>query len=329
MKLIHIYINLFLIVLSFEELNQTISMLDKVDKELLQCMKTSIDSCKNIKISPEKEVECCRISLKYFGYNANLMNKYTKPLCSIYTNKIQSKEDVEIFELFYKSTNAILYLLDSDIIDYSYSYTTTYDCSSQNVTLFYSLNITDEEKEIMKNENYCQRLYYHGLVDLDKGLGKTNNLEKKNLKKEDCFNALILPDSEKYLTCAYVSINFTLKNGSVIPAQTCALATKRAFINKNIDSYLNKESFITANDTLNEVFIDSYEMEIINKYDNNKLSYKYSLKSESETQTEVAKLSEEINLPQKNNTSTSNVSSSNGNFIKFFNIILLISLGSQ
>ena len=255
------------------------------DKEFTRCSRTSVNRCKNFQISPRKGYECCKTNIEYLGYNARILNTINPhSRCSVLSKEIETQDDVDEYECFYKEKNAIDYLFDLDLSEYLSYHKQTYDCPTKNITLYSSLNITDEEKKIIQSENYCQRLYYMGIGDIDFSIAKTNNLKKKILSKEDCFNALILPKSEKYLTCAHVSIKFKLNNGTIIPSQTCAITTKRSFKKNKVDGYLNKNNFSSKEVTIDNVTIDSYEMEIIDK-DDNKLSYKHSF-NDTDSQSE-------------------------------------------
>ena len=151
MKVIKIYI----LILSFLVIST------QVDQELLNCSYQPKDSCKNYAITPEKGVECCKITV----VNLRALNtKYsTTTQCNIFSNKILSEIEVKEKELLYIEANALLYILydkENDMLSYAPSTITINDCPSQNVTITESfLDVTDEEKNILFHENHCQMLY--------------------------------------------------------------------------------------------------------------------------------------------------------------------------
>ena len=151
MKVIKIYI----LFLSFLVIST------QVDQELLNCYNQPRDSCKNYAITPEKGMECCKITLVNLRA---LDTKYsTVTQCNIFSNKILSEIEVKEKELLYIEANALLYILhdkENDLLSYAQSTITTYDCPSKNVTITESfLDVTDEEKNILIHENHCQMLY--------------------------------------------------------------------------------------------------------------------------------------------------------------------------
>ena len=89
----------------------------------------------------------------------------------------------------------------------------TYDCPSQKYTVIYDYEVfTDEEKELFKKDNYCLRLYYEGLYELN--LISELKIEQKAITKEDCSNAVMIPSKKNIETCAFASLDFLLLDGS-------------------------------------------------------------------------------------------------------------------
>jgi len=89
----------------------------------------------------------------------------------------------------------------------------TYDCPSQKYTVTYDYEVfTDEEKELFKKDNYCLRLYYEGLYELN--LISELKIEQKAITKEDCSNAVMIPSKKNIETCAFASLDFLLLDGS-------------------------------------------------------------------------------------------------------------------
>jgi len=91
---------------------------------------------------------------------------------------------------------------------YTYaSFNHIYDCPSQKYTVIYDYEVfTDEEKELFKKDNYCLRLYYEGLYELN--LNSELKIEQKVIIKEDCSNAVMLPSKKNIETCAFASLDF-------------------------------------------------------------------------------------------------------------------------
>jgi len=95
-------------------------------------------------------------------------------------------------------------------------------------------------------------------------------LAKKTIIQNDCFNAVLTPTAENIASCAYASFTFKLVDGSTYPINTCLYISKSAFNTKELDKHL--ESYFQGYNNINDVPIQSYNIEISNK-NGGKLSY--------------------------------------------------------
>lgn len=263
---------------------------------------SSSENCKSISIS-DKNKECCEYITAY----------YTS--CTVFTSSKITQFEVNSTEIIYKEYYlfSIFNLGSSSLV----TYTVEYDCPSQSFSFNYNPNflVTDEQREIFGSENYCLRLYFNGLfgMDLYPEKHELEGYEKKLIQKSDCDNAVMIPGSEKYESCAYASYKFTLKSGTTKTLNTCILITKAAFTIKTID--LDKALFMEflLYSKVDGEFFDNFEIEITDK-DNNKLVYDHLKKN----------FKKDANDGDNKNTKTS---SSKCFFIKeskIFSIIILL-----
>lgn len=234
--------------------------------------------CKSVSLS-DKDWECCSVKADYYGNS--YLNGKSISLCGVLTKQKMTKEMIRSAELLYReSYGFISTLLGTDVYSsnnlYSFSFLMTYDCPSQSFSVDYKIgdSYTSEEKAIFKRDDYCLKLYYQGLMDINLLPEGFLTLEKKEIQKSDCLNAKVLPNSEEYATCAYASFTFKLINGTTLPLSSCLYISKSSFDTKNLDEHLS-QSF-SSYTKLSGVAIESYEIEITDK--NNKI-LKYDSKT--------------------------------------------------
>ena len=234
--------------------------------------------CKSVSLS-DKDWECCSVKADYYGNS--YLNGKSISLCGVLTKQKMTKEMIRSAELLYReSYGFISTLLGTDVYSsnnlYSFSFLMTYDCPSQSFSVDYKIgdSYTSEEKAIFKRDDYCLKLYYQGLMDINLLPEGFLSLEKKEIQKSDCLNAKVLPNSEEYATCAYASFTFKLINGTTLPLSSCLYISKSSFDTKNLDEHLS-QSF-SSYTKLSGVAIESYEIEITDK--NNKI-LKYDSKT--------------------------------------------------
>lgn len=232
--------------------------------------------CKSVSLS-DKDWECCSVKTDYYG--SSYLNGKSISKCGVFTKKIMTKEMIKSSELLYRECYGFIsILLGTDVYssDYLFSFLMTYDCPSQSFSIDYKLSdsYTSEEKAIFQSDDYCLKLYYQGLMDMNLLPEGFLSLEKKEIQKSDCLNAKVLPNSEEYATCAYASFTFKLINGTTLPLSSCLYISKISFDTKNLDEHLS-QSF-SSYTKLSGVAIESYEIEITDK--NNKI-LKYDSKT--------------------------------------------------
>ena len=195
----------------------------------------------------------------------------------------------------------------SDYLEY-YPFKLIYDCPSKQYELNYDIGtFTDEEMEIFNRDNYCQRLYYEGLIETDLLESKPSILEYKAITKEDWSNAVLLPISEDFITCAYGSFDFKLKDGSTKHLTSCIYISKSSFDTKEIDDHL--QNLLNIH-TINGIEMKTFKFEINDK---NGKSLKYDSENYGWTST----------------SSSSSTSGNIGHLIgipKLLSLILIISL---
>ena len=285
MKLYRQYIFLFLLIFTYQQKSSDLS----------NCMAANKNSCKSVSIS-DKNFECCEILTDYYG-NSYLSDMDLK-MCYIFTTQKMTKDLIESTERTYREAYGFvstLYGYDASYLSsYSISFKQTYNCPSQSFTIDYNVGtFTNEEKEIFKKDNYCLRLYYQGLMDMDLLPEGTLNLQKKSITKSDCSNAVILPSSKNAATCAYASFEFKLYDGSIKTLTTCLYISKSSFDTKTLDQHLdsNFKSFTTVDG----VSIKSYEIEITDK-DGNSLKYDSISKTLTSNKGQLIGISKIISL---------------------------------
>ena len=157
----------------------------------------------------------------------------------------------------------------------------TYTCPKKTYNLNYERgSYTEEEIAIIKDKDYCQRLYYEGLYELGYIAGFIGD-EHRTITKNDCMNAKMLPKSKS--TCAYASFTFKFSDMTTKKISTCLFVSSATFQTKSLDQALETDfgqfSYTTFGDGQ---IVQSFEVEITNKNGN-------VLKYDSLTKTVVSK----------------------------------------
>ena len=259
-----IIIFLFLIVFTYQE------YLDDFKK----CTSADKSQCKSISL-PNSNMECCFVSAVY--ENPIIQNTN---ICSAFLTIKMTQEMKNQIQAYNRESMGFTMITVMGIDNYDFNLLSrklVHDCPSQKFTIDYSTGTyTNEEKEILKKENYCLRLYYEGLFDL--GLLPSGNLKLKykEITKEDCSNAVLLPSSENIATCAYGSFDFKLADGSTKHLNTCLYTFNSAFDSKTLDQ--NSQDSFSSYLSINGTAITSYTVEINDK---NGKSITYDSKTES------------------------------------------------
>lgn len=262
MKLIQIITFIFLIISAYEDDSSLFGNSD-MDK----CYLSEKTSCKSVSVS-NKKMECCKINAQYYG---NYLDGYKVSMCFLNAKQKMTDNDIKSAQQIYREAMGFTQTMIGYSYSMQFSFIMEYDCPSQSFSIDYNVGtFTDEEKDVFKNENYCLRLYYQGLMDLDLIDASILNLKKKSIQKSDCQNAVMLPSSANIATCAYASFRFKLINGTIKPFSTCLYISKSSFNTKNLDQHL--ESSFESYNFIDGMSIESYEIEITDK-NNNKLKY--------------------------------------------------------
>jgi len=211
-----LFIFIFLIVFTNQDLLENFKSCSEADK----------NQCKSVQLS-DKNQECCLIysdsGLNTTEINYMCLNNY--------------KMDPEQMEHYKKRMEELHGFTRTMNNDPSKAYTHTYDCPSQQYSVLYNYwGFTDEEKEIFKKDNFCLRLFYEGLYELN--MLPNVNLEQKTITKEDCSNAAMLPSSKEIENCGFASLDYLLSDGSTKHFTTCIYISKYSFNTKKLDPYL-------------------------------------------------------------------------------------------
>lgn len=277
MKFIKIFICFFLLFLTNQDSNYYLNSLGNSD--LSKCMASETSTCKSVSLS-SKTLECCKISTYYYksSYSSGLDFDMCMPYVKTKITESQIKSIQQVYREAMGFTLANYPYSDySNYLDYIPSFKQSYDCKSQSFEIDYKVGTyTDEEIKIFKDDNYCLRLYYQGLMDLNLLQDGFLNINKKSITKSDCNNAILLPSTQNIATCAFGSFIFRLSNGKTQTLNTCLYISKNAFDTKTLDQHL--ESSFEQYTSINGTSIESFQIDITDK-NNNKLKYDSTTKS--------------------------------------------------
>ena len=139
--------------------------------------------------------QCCRfhMSIQYYDYDSG---RYESPkghdICNVWVAFDYSDEQIESMQKSYQEAVTFLTL------NYKYYIPiiqNTYTCPKKTFTFNYGKgSFTDEEIAIMKDENYCLRLYYEGLYQLgyiSNIIGENELANHKDKNKNKTINDII------------------------------------------------------------------------------------------------------------------------------------------
>lgn len=189
---------------------------------------------------------------------------YTAPmtssnlLCCLKKNRADEGEsecstlDSEIYEILsnptlkslYREKNGFdIYKTDTPSV-YNYLFA-EYECQDGTVNFN---QFTEEEKNILKSNNYCLYYFNQGIV------------EQKSVSKETCFNADLFPSTKSYnIECGYYNFDIVYKDGSKNNIKTCYFYNKEK--SEIVDNYI--DSMIYNN--INNVYRHIYDHHDINR----------------------------------------------------------------
>jgi len=238
-----------------DEIDVDISNKSPIARDAISCTDhEDTNTCSSVEMI-SNVYQCCKASMSLHGY------AYSTSLCAPWTVLDLSDEQIKDMEESMAESFAFLkYAIGLPTVSYSIQYT----CKKKT----YSINIepgtySEEEINILKDENYCMRLYFTGLYEL----GVVSSLfvtERKEIKREDCMNAKTLPNSKN--TCAFASFNFKLDDDTNQKVSTCLYISKTSLDTKNLDEFLKKQFENMASSSFGEdQTVESFEVEIADK----------------------------------------------------------------
>jgi hypothetical protein len=206
--------------------------------------------------------QCCRVQTTIQYYDGSSYSGGTsRDFCSAWVSFDYTDAQIEEVQRSYQEANTFLSLI------YGYhipKIKMTFICPKKTVTFNYGEgSFTDEEKAIMRDENYCLRLYYEGLYLLDYAHTIVGS-NSKTITKDMCMNGKTLPSSGN--SCAYASFNFKLSGGTTKKISTCVLVSSTAYESKSLDKLL-EEDFAKFT-KLDGEHVSSFDAEIANKNGN-------------------------------------------------------------
>jgi len=194
----------------------------------------------------------------YSTYYGGYRSSYSTDLCSIWLSNDLTDDQMQSMQESYQEASTFLSLI------YKYNIPEIlieYYCPKKSYNLTYGKgSFNDEEIAIMKDENYCLRLYYESLYQLDY-ISDIIGSGKRTITKDVCMNAKTLPKSKN--TCAYASFNFKLDDGTTERISACLMVSTASFETKNLDKLLEQDFAQFYN--IDDKSVDSFEVEITNK----------------------------------------------------------------
>ena len=213
--------------------------------------------------------QCCRfhMSVQHYDYDSG---RYESPvghdICNVWVAFDYSDEQIESMQKSYQEAVTFLTL------NYKYYIPiiqNTYTCPKKTFTFnFGKGSFTDDEIAIMKDENYCLRLYYEGLYQLGYISDIIEDSSDRTITKDICMKGRTLPSSGN--SCAYASFHFKFSDGKTENIATCVLVSSASYESKSLDKLL-EEDFAKFS-SLDGEAVTSFDVEITNK-DGNVLKY--------------------------------------------------------
>ena len=213
--------------------------------------------------------QCCRfhMSFQYYDYDSE---RYGSPkshdICNVWVAFDYSDEQIESMQKSYQEAVTFLTL------NYKYYIPiiqNTYTCPKKTFTFnFGKGSFTDDEIAIMKDENYCLRLYYEGLHQLGYISNIIEDSSDRTITKDICMKGRTLPSSGN--SCAYASFHFKFSDGTTENIATCVLVSSASYESKSLDKLLEED--FKKFSSLDGEAVTSFDVEITNK-DGNVLKY--------------------------------------------------------
>lgn len=270
MKLIS-YILALLFITTLQQYDYDIDLSEFMDspayKDAMNCLQhKDLTTCSSVQMTSGL-YQCCRVkyTMKYYeSYYGSYRTHESTDMCSATFSNDLTDEQIEIMqESYQEATTFISLIYGIHIPELNYEFT----CPKKNYILSFGKgDFTDEEIAIMKDENYCLRLYYEGLHLL--GLISNIASSERTITKDICMKGKTLPSSKN--SCAYASFTFKLDDETTEKISTCLMVSAASYETKSLDKLLEQDFAQFKN--LNGQSIESFEVEITNK-DGSTLKY--------------------------------------------------------
>ena len=213
--------------------------------------------------------QCCKFHTSiqvYNSYYRRYEDSVSQDICNAWVAFDYSDEQIESMQKSYQESVTFLTL------NYNYYIPiiqNTYTCPKKTFTFNIGKgSFTDEEIEIMKDENYCLRLYYEGLYQLGYISDIIGDSSDRTITKDICMKGRTLPSSGN--SCAYASFHFKFSDGTTENIATCVLVSSASYESKSLDKLL--ENDFKKFSSLDGEAVTSFDVEITNK-DGNVLKY--------------------------------------------------------
>jgi len=156
--------------------------------------------------------QCCRIKMtvKYYdGEYGGYRTAGTQDKCSTWVINDLTDAQIQSIQESYQEAATFLSMAYGNTIPET---TIEYTCPKKSYTLSYGRgSFSDEEMAIMKDQNYCLRLYYEGLHKLSY-VSSIIGASDRTITRDMCMNGKTLPKRKN--SCAYASFSFTLDDGT-------------------------------------------------------------------------------------------------------------------
>lgn len=236
-----------------EDIDVDISNKSPIARDAISCTDhKDTSTCSSVQMI-SNVYQCCKASMSMYGYLFTL--------CSPWIIQDISDEQIKDLEESMKESYGFLkYAVGLT----TPSFTIEYNCPKKT----YSIHLepgtySEEEINILKDDNYCMKLYYTGLYEL--GVVSSRIVtERKEIKREDCMNAKTLPNTKN--TCAFASFNFKLDDDTYQKISTCLYISKTTLDTKNLDDFLKQEFQNMASSSFgDDQTVESFEVEIADK----------------------------------------------------------------
>ena len=172
--------------------------------------------------------QCCRFHTSiqvYNSYYRRYEDSVSQDICNVWVAFDYSYEQIENMQKSYQEAVTFLTL------NYNYYIPiiqNTYTCPKKTFTFNYGKgSFTDDEIAIMKDENYCLRLYYEGLYQLGYISDIIGDSSDRTITKDICMKGRTLPSSGN--SCGYASFHFKFSDGTTEDIATCVLVSSASY----------------------------------------------------------------------------------------------------